>query len=627
MVSIVQPDSASLQAAEEHLAAGRVELAEALCLSQLQSGLRAPRLLILLSFVRMKQERWDEAELLLRGGSTLHPTHVGLHATLGGLYTLRKRFAEAVDPLQTCVLLEPGRRDHRVALIAVYETRVFTTFSHDAKRAMLACLADDALTHSLMSQAWLSLLRLDPESAALLTLFTLPSYAAFSSAITIEHLVRWRDNDFFNDGSKRFVIADPIIERGLTFTRRWFLEGWRNGQAAVLAPHLALLCKLACVCFLTEYVFAAPEDPAALAASLGTPAEVALFGCYEPLFRYERSRGLASLSDEACYRDLVRVQIEEPLKEARIKARIPVWASIEDQGSMAVRDQYEHNPYPRWATVGGAVIPENVASAAKGKAILVAGCGTGREAVDAALIFPAARVEAFDLSRTSLAYGIRKAREMGVRNLTFTQGDLLNVGHLRKAFDLIICSGVLHHLESPQAGLGALLEVLAPGGMLKLALYSTIARRTISDTRASIANAGFQPTNQGIRDFRASIFARGDDDPVKKQLTAWQDFYSMSQCRDLIFPVRERTFTLLEISDMARDFGLSVLEVVPKRFAHRASYHDRFPEDSAATTLTKWHLLELEKPTIFAGMYCIWFCRTRDERTIDATWVRKTNRM
>src|SRR5450432_3760373 len=101
----------------------------------------------------------------------------------------------------------------------------------------------------------------------------------------------------------------------------------------------------------------------------------------------------------------------------------------------------------------------------------------------------------------------------------------------------------------------------------------------------------------------------------------------MSQCRDLIFPVRERTFTLLEISDMARDFGLSVLEVVPKRFAHRASYHDRFPEDSAATTLTKWHLLELEKPTIFAGMYCIWFCRTRDERTIDATWVRKTNRM
>ena len=47
--------------------------------------------------------------------------------------------------------------------------------------------------------------------------------------------------------------------------------------------------------------------------------------------------------------------------------------------------------------------------------MLIAGCGTGQHAIETAQRFPAARVLAIDLSLTSLAYALRKTREIGVR--------------------------------------------------------------------------------------------------------------------------------------------------------------------------------------------------------------------
>jgi SAM-dependent methyltransferase len=627
ILSMVQPDLGLLREIEEHLTAGQLDLAEALCRSGLEAGAGQPELLILLSFLRMKQGRWAEAETTLLRGAALHPRHAGLQATLGGLYLRQQRFGDAVEPFQTCVLLEPGRRDHRVALVAVYETRVFGTFAEDARQAMTACLGDDSLTHGLMSKAWLSLLRLDPHSAGVMSLFETADYETFCDRTTASLLSAWQENRFLNGGLKRFLVADPVIERGLTFTRRYLLEQWRSGGAARLDRHLPLLCVLARYAFMTEYVFATTEAYAALAGSLATPAEVALLGCYEPLFLHERSKRLASLSSERCYKDLVRVQIEEPLKEARIEASIPVLSPIVDAVSRAVREQYEENPYPRWTTVGGAAIPDAVAAAARGKHILIAGCGTGREAAEAALIFPLAEVDAVDLSRASLAHGIRRARELRIRNLTFTQADLLDIGALGERFDLIVSSGVLHHLRDPRAGLRALLEVLRPGGLLRIGLYSTIARATIAQARTLIAESGLAPSLQGIRAFRAAVLARGDDDPLKRTLIAWPDFYSTSPCRDLAFHVQEHTFTLLEIADIARDFELSVVQVDTRSLAHRVAYRERYPDDPEAIDLPSWHALEEERPTMFAGMYSLWFCRSGERQTLDVDWIRDTGRM
>jgi hypothetical protein len=86
--------------------------------------------------------------------------------------------------------------------------------------------------------------------------------------------------------------------------------------------------------------------------------------------------------------------------------------------------------------------------------------------------------------------------------------------------------------------------------------------------------------------------ARPADDPMRVWLTRSPDFYSLSQCRDLVFHVQEHTFTLPEIAELLRALELSVLHVELKNPRHAAEYRQRFPEDVAATRLRNWHRLE-----------------------------------
>jgi SAM-dependent methyltransferase len=345
------------------------------------------------------------------------------------------------------------------------------------------------------------------------------------------------------------------------------------------------------------------------------------------LYNHPEVASFRQLSDEPAYRELIDLTVAERFEDEAIAERIPELVPVSNAVSLLVRQQYEENPYPRWTTVGiGGPVPDEVAELARGKGILVAGCGTGREAVDAALIFPAARVDAIDLSRASLAYGTRKAAERRVPNISFLQADILDLARLGRSFELIVCSGVLHHMRDPVAGLRALLGVLAPGGVLKIALYSTLARTAFSEAREWARREGFAPTPEGIRDFRAAVLARPENDPIRRRLTESYDFYSVSQCRDLVFHVEEHTFALPELASIFAELGLSVLRVEARGPRDIEAYRARFPGEPTATVLSNWDVLERENPTMFSRMYVIWLFRN-DEARVDVEWIRRTGRM
>src|SRR6185295_3717387 len=130
--------------------------------------------------------------------------------------------------------------------------------------------------------------------------------------------------------------------------------------------------------------------------------------------------------------------------------------------------------------------------------ILVAGCGTGRHPIGTARRFPESSILAVDLSLTSLAYAVRKTRELGIRNIDYRQADLLLLGALPERFDVVDCTGVLHHLEDPVAGWRVLCSLLRPGGVMRVGLYSELARRHVVRARELIATSGFAPTPSGI---------------------------------------------------------------------------------------------------------------------------------
>lgn len=598
---------------------GQAEAAERICHRLLAQEPDQPTALMIASAVCLAAERWGEAESLLLRGIAAHPLLPGFHAALARLRLQTARPAEAVVPLENCVLLDPGTRDHRVALVRLYQTRVFASFSEASRLAMLSCLADESLTHSAMHRAWLSLLRVDPDASAVLELFDeAADYHAFQARLSAELLGDFAVQPLFRAGLRRFLAADTNIERGLTFLRRWFFE-----QRARLVGQLELVCALSHYCYFSEYVFACQEDWQPLLNELDTAERVALLGCYTELGNVlgeQNLEHLRGLSRDVSYQELLETLLAQPLEERKIRATILALTPIVDDVSQAVQSQYEENPYPRWSTVGSAF---GSCSGERGqhKRILLAGCGTGREAVNAALSFPSARVEAIDLSRASLAYGVRKARERSLGNLNFAQADLLALGESKERYDLIVASGVLHHLRDPQAGLRVLVGLLARGGILRVGLYSRLARRAVAEARVLIEAAGYSRTAGGIRAFRAAVLKRPEPDPLRAWLTRAYDFYSLSQCRDLVFHVEEHDFTLLELVDMFSACELSVLHVEVKSPVQQAAYRKRFPEDPSGTRLQNWHALELLEPTLFAGMYDLWLCRTTEQTTVDPSWL------
>jgi SAM-dependent methyltransferase len=244
----------------------------------------------------------------------------------------------------------------------------------------------------------------------------------------------------------------------------------------------------------------------------------------------------------------------------------------------------------------------------RGRTILIAGCGTGYEALNTAVHYPEARIWGVDLSVPSLAYGKQKADELGIGNIEFLQADILDIEELGQQFDLISCSGVLHHMEDPVEGWKKLLNCLKPDGLMKIALYSEAARKSVVLCRNWIEEQGFASTPEGIREFRQAIMNLDAADPLT-EIMSWTDFFSMSMCRDLVFNVQEHRVTLPWIKSVLDDLGLTCLSMRISNPHYRQEYLSKYPADREIRNLDHLHEYETRKPDTFRDMYSFWCCR------------------
>ncbi|NIP87568.1 MAG: class I SAM-dependent methyltransferase, partial [Gammaproteobacteria bacterium] len=114
--------------------------------------------------------------------------------------------------------------------------------------------------------------------------------------------------------------------------------------------------------------------------------------------------------------------------------------------------------------------------------VLVAGGGTGDHTIFLAeqLRHRDATVDYLDISASSLAIAKERARVRGLDNIRWHHHSILELPSLGiGTFDLISCTGVLHHLPAPEQGLASLREVLAPGGAMSLMLYGRLGRMAV----------------------------------------------------------------------------------------------------------------------------------------------------
>ena len=316
---------------------------------------------------------------------------------------------------------------------------------------------------------------------------------------------------------------------------------------------------------------------------------------------------------------LARRARDELAIEREYAAALPDFATVESL-SAEVRRQYEEHPYPRWQAPPASrrtdlrQLLENLpgidhaALPPAPLAVLIAGSGTGYEAIDMARMDSSLSVTAVDLSRASLAFAQRKANELGATNIRFLQGDILALDRLGEAFDVATSTGVLHHMASPDAGLSSIVRALRPGGVVRLALYSHRARAPVRAARALIAERGWQSDADGIRAFRAHLLALPDEDPLTV-LRHSDDFYSLSGCRDLAFHVHERHYRFPEIVALVAGAGLKLVgfDASPEAMRHFREVHGARADP---LDLSLWDVVEAEHPFLFAGMIHFW-CQKR----------------
>jgi 2-polyprenyl-3-methyl-5-hydroxy-6-metoxy-1,4-benzoquinol methylase len=224
-----------------------------------------------------------------------------------------------------------------------------------------------------------------------------------------------------------------------------------------------------------------------------------------------------------------------------------------DARTEAVRDFYARAPFPGYperdsvsslrARAARSEFARRLDAAIPGDAlVLEMGCGTGQ--LGLFLATADRTVVGADLARPSLELAGGAAERYGASAL-FVETDLRSPGLRRAAFDVVVCSGVLHHTPDPRASFASVARLVRPGGVLVIGLYNAFARLPQRLRRAAFRWTGVAPFDPVLR-------ARGCE-PARRE--AW--------LRDQYLHPEEHRHTLREVRGWFRENGVEYLRSFP----------------------------------------------------------------
>jgi SAM-dependent methyltransferase len=180
--------------------------------------------------------------------------------------------------------------------------------------------------------------------------------------------------------------------------------------------------------------------------------------------------------------------------------------------------------------------------------VLVAGCGTW-QAAKYALCHPDARVVGIDVSPTSLEHTETLKRKYNLTNLVTRHLPIENVAELDERFDLIVCTGVLHHLADPDAGLRALRSVLRPEGAMDLMVYATYGRTGIYMLQEYCRRLGIGTSKEELHDLTAALKLLPQHHPLLATMRDSRDSLNAEALVDALLHPRDRAYSVPELFD------------------------------------------------------------------------------
>lgn len=188
--------------------------------------------------------------------------------------------------------------------------------------------------------------------------------------------------------------------------------------------------------------------------------------------------------------------------------------------------------------------------------IVEVGCGTGQMS-----LFLSGRdrvVVGADLTRPSLRLGATAARRFGIGNVLFVETDLLRPGLREAAFDVVYCSGVLHHTADPRGAFKHVARLARPGGMIVLGLYNCLGRipNRLRRAAAKLSGGRWVPGDPVLNDRAA--------EPERRE--AW--------LRDQYDHPEEHSHSLGEVRGWFDENGVEYLRAYPSALLAREGEDD-----------------------------------------------------
>lgn len=228
------------------------------------------------------------------------------------------------------------------------------------------------------------------------------------------------------------------------------------------------------------------------------------------------------------------------------------------------------------------------------RSVLVAGSGT-TQAARYAVRWPRARIVGIDVSAASLAFAEELKRKHGLENLELHRLPVERAEELGRRFDHVVCTGVLHHLADPDAGLRALRGVLESSGALHLMLYAPYGRAGVYMLQEYCRRLGIEANGTAIRDLIATMQVLPPDHPIAPLLRASRDFASEAGVADALLHPRDRAYSVPQFFDFLQSTGL-----VFGRWLRQAPY---LPQCGAIASTPHAALLErLSAPEQYAAL-------------------------
>lgn len=575
--------------------------------------------------------RLESATRSYRRAVLIDPSQAAPHQGLGTVLGRLGQVDGALASFRAALRLDPGDPAIRSAFAGHAASVVFTAWDSEIAAYLITLLEQRVGSQRAVVRASVSMLRHHPVFGGGFERRAGNRMGEAGEALFVE-LSKIR---LLIQVMETGLNSDLGLELFLTDARRHLLLGLFRSATKPAESVSAFLSAMAKQCFMNEYLFFENEEEIGLLQRLESQIEgafkenraipeawILIIGAYRPLRGFSWAGALEERYWSPSVESLVSTQVRSPRDDLALCHEIPRLTSVVDRTSRDVRDLYEANPYPRWQPALGTMKPRPAAVVFREMGldvdldddrftgpldILVAGCGTGQQALGVAARFLNCSVLAVDLSFASLAYASRRTRSQGVRNVNYARGDILELGTLDRQFDIIECVGVLHHMASPVEGWRVLVNKLRPGGLMKVGLYSELARREIVETRASEAWARVSPNPEGLRKYRRELIDRYRARvPGLSTIVNSRDFFSMSEFRDLLFHVQEHRFSIPGIQANLEDLGLLFLgfELSDGEGARR--FREQYPEPSDTASLSKWHAFEQVNPDTFLGMYQFW---------------------